>query len=171
MTTHPKSHVMESNGGELVVSIRDYETRTTFAKRLRRRNGTDLWGTMLWALPPGFKDEVPVKDLPLTHFLQAGGSAEAMTLQIRKPGGLQWGADYVKYAIGHTHPDIENPAIDVAIRIPAETLGVTKFEVFEAEEAVDLFFTYYKTNDIPPEYTLRPLEGDTTDRRIIDIPA
>jgi hypothetical protein len=126
---------------------------------------------MLWALPPGFDDEVPVKDLPLTHYLQAGGSAEAMTLQIRKPGGQQWGADYVKYAVGHPHPDIENPAIDVGITIPAETLWVTTFEVFEAEEAADLFYTYYKTNDIPPEYTLRPLEGYTTDRRIIDIPA
>jgi hypothetical protein len=161
---------MESNGGELVVSIRDYKTRSTFADRLRRFNGTDRWGFMLWALPPGFDDEVPVTELPLTHFLQAGGSAEAVTLQIRKPGGQQWGVDYVKYAVGHPHPDTDAPAVDVAIPIPAETLWVTKFEVFEAEEAADLFFTYYKTNDIPPEYTLRPLEGYTTDRRIIDIP-
>jgi hypothetical protein len=90
--------------------------------------------------------------------------------RLHGPGGQQWGVEYVKYAIGHPHPDEQDPAVDVAITIPAETLWVTKFEVFEVEEAADLFFTYYKTNDIPPEYTLRPLEGYTTDRRIIDIP-
>ncbi|MFN3006626.1 hypothetical protein [Mycolicibacterium wolinskyi] len=145
--------------------------RGTLAGWLRQLNGTQRWGVMLWALPPGFDDKVPVKDLPLTEFLQAGGSAEAMSLQIKKPGGQQWGADYVKYAVGHPHPDEEKPAVDVEITLPQETLRVTTLEVFDAEEAADLFYTYYTTGDIPHDYTLRPLEAYTADRRIIDIPA
>ncbi|MCV7286687.1 hypothetical protein H7J87_15270 [Mycolicibacterium wolinskyi] len=165
------THVLEYNGGSTIVSIGSNRGRWAFDRPLRNRDGKERWGLMLWALPPGFDDKVPVKDLPLTEFLQAGGSAEAMSLQIKKPGGQQWGADYVKYAVGHPHPDEEKPAVDVEIELPQETLHVTTFEVFNAEEAADLFYAYYATGDIPHDYTLRPLEAYTADRRIIDIPS
>ena len=34
-------------------------------------------------------------------------------------------------------------------------------EVFTADEAAAIFYTYYRTGDIPPGYALRPVEGYT----------
>ena len=46
---------------------------------------------------------------------------------------------------------------------------ISAAEVFEAEEAGDIFFTYYKTGDIPPGYLLRAVEGYTAGGDLIDL--
>lgn len=90
-------------------------------------------------------------------------------LDIRKPGGEQWGADWVRYFIGHPHEG-EAP-LDVPIELPRGPEYVSAAEVFEAEEAANIFFTYYKTGDIPPGYVLRPVEGYTANGGLIDLRA
>jgi hypothetical protein len=64
---------------------------------LNRFNGTKPWGLLLTAVPEG----QTVDDMgDATEYLQAGGSADAMTLQIRKPGGQTWGCEWVRYTVG-----------------------------------------------------------------------
>ena len=89
-----------------------------------------------------------------------------ITVEIRKPGGQQWGMEWVRYVVGHPH-DGEAP-IDVPIELPKNTDMISRAEVFEAEEAADLFISYYKTGDIPAGYALRPVEGYKADGDIVN---
>jgi hypothetical protein len=133
------THVLEYNGGSTIVAMGPRAPRSEFARYLGNRDGRERWGLMLWALPAGFDYECEVKDLPLNQYLEAMGSSEALSVHIRKPGGRQWGADYVRYAIGHRTAD-PDPALSV--RIPRgphnPVLLVAVHEVFEAEEAADI---------------------------------
>lgn len=66
--------------------------------------------------------------------------------------------------IGHPHDG--NPALDVAIDLPWGPEFVSAPEMFEAEEAGDIFFTYYKTGELPPGYTSCPGRGVHRRRRL-----
>ncbi|QZH65020.1 hypothetical protein [Mycolicibacterium farcinogenes] len=160
-----QTHVMEfSSGG--ASSKGGGSGRLQFVSPLRRLNGAERWFVLLYPLPPG-KSYLDVRNEATEQFIQAAGTAEAMMLDIRKPGGDQWGAKWVRYIIGHEHEG--DPPLDVPIELPKAAEMVSAPEVFEAEEAGDIVFTYYKTGDIPPGYVLRPVEGYTADGDIIDL--
>jgi hypothetical protein len=75
-------------------------------------------------------DEMLTTGQEFTEYLQAGGKADALTIEIRKPGGRQWGCDWVRYVIGHPHePGIP---LDVEIPMPNGALAVSAAEVFDA---------------------------------------
>ena len=95
------------------------------------------------------------------EFIQAGGSADALTVDVRKAGGSQWGMNWVRYVVGHPHADPE--PLDVAITLPRAPEMVSRSEVFNPDEAGELFFSYYKTGEIPAGYVLRPVQGFTKD--------
>lgn len=57
----------------------------------------------------------------------------------------------------------------MAIELPKGAEFVSAPEVFEAEEAAEIFIAYYRTGDIPPQYTLRPVEGYTVDGDLVDL--
>ncbi len=95
------------------------------------------------------------------------GKCRGITVDIRKVGGSQWGAEWVRYVVGHPHTEPE--PVEVAIALPHGPEMVSRSEVFTADEAADLFFTYYKTGDIPTTYALRPVEGFTKDGRNLDL--
>lgn len=101
--------------------------------------------------------------------MQAGGSADAMTVQIRQLGGQQWGVESVRYGGGRPHAAPE--ALDAPITLQRSVEMVSSSEVFGASEAADLFFSYYRTGDIPPQYALRPIEPYANDGGIIDLRA
>ena len=129
--------------------------------------GTDgNWFITFYALPPG-KSYEEVRHENTTEYIQAAGDAEAMMLDIRKPGGQQWGADWVRYFIGRPHEG--NPPLDVPIELPNGAEYVSAPEVFEAEEAAEILIAYYRTGDIPPGYVLRPVEGYTVNGGNIDL--
>jgi hypothetical protein len=48
---------------------------------------------------------------------------------------------------------------------------ISKPEVFTADEAAELFHSYYTTGAIPSKYTLRPIEGYGADGAYLAIPA
>jgi hypothetical protein len=137
-----------------------------FQSPLRQLNGVDLWYVSLWPLPAG-KRYPEVRHEATLEYIQAGGSAEKMMLDIRKPGGQQWGAQWVRYTIGHPHEGTE--PIDVEMHLPKASEWVGASEVFGAEEAGEIMYAYYKTGDIPPGYSLRPVEGYTADHDTIDL--
>jgi hypothetical protein len=101
------------------------------------------------------------------EYIQAAGRADAMTVEICKPGGQQWGVDWVRYVIGH--PDSEGAVLDVPIVLPQSTEMRSRAEIFEADEASQLFYSYYKTGDIPATYALRPEQGFTREGDNIDL--
>lgn len=113
------------------------------------------------------------------------GSPDTLTVEIRKPGGQQWDVDSVRYTIGHRRSGAEPRAkwvryivgheyegaepIDVAIDLPKGSETVSAPGVFGADEAGEIFFSYYKIGDIPTGYVLRPVEGYTADHEIVDL--
>jgi hypothetical protein len=73
----------------------------------------------------------------------------------------------VRYVIDHPHQG-EAP-LDVPIVLPSSTEMRSRHEIFEADEAAQLFYNYYKTGDIPSNYRLRPEQGFTRDGGNIDL--
>lgn len=159
------THVMEFSSGSTSVKGGG-SSRLQFVSPLRQLNGAERWFITFYALPPG-KSYEEIRHEGTEEYIQAGGSAEAMMLDIRKPGGQQWGAESVRYIIGHSHDG--NLPLDVPIELPCGPEFVSAAEVFEAEEAADIFISYYKTGEIPPSYVLRPVEGYTADGDLIDL--
>lgn len=164
------SHVMESHGGASITSLGGWVDVDTFGCRLRRFNSSERFALTLWALPPDMDYVQAVRaGRDALEFIQAAGSAEALTVETRKAGGAQWGAEWVRYVIGHPHSGPE--PLDVPIVLPQSTEMVARHEVFGADEAADLFYSYYTTGDIPAHYCLRPAEGFTSAGGNIDLRA
>jgi hypothetical protein len=164
------THVIEYDGGVLVQEIGGHRDVSTFANPLRRFNGRDQWALTLFALPDDMTyDQMQAAKREPTEYLQAGGTPDTVTMEIRKPGGHQRGANWVRYAVGHPHDG--NPPLDVPIQLPHSTQMISKPEVFTADEAAELFHSYYVTGDLPSKYALRPIEGYSDDGAYLAIPA
>lgn len=163
MSVHSR-HVIEYDGGVLALTIGRRSDRTEFLNPLERFNGDDQWALTLSPTD----DEMSPTDVGHTEFIQAAGSdPHNIMMDIRKPGGQQWGVEWVRYAIGRPHADAE--PLDVPIRLPHGVYNVRRSEVFTADEAADLFFAFYTTGDIPSGYSLRPLDGYTTQGDVFDL--
>jgi hypothetical protein len=151
------SHVIEYDGGVLELRIGPGSDKTEFFNPMERFNGDDQWAL---TLSPTDAEE--------TEFLQAAGSdPHTIIMDIRKPGGQQWGLDFVRYAIGHPHDGVE--PLDTPVTLPGGVHNVGRSEIFAADEAADLFYAYYTTGDIPSSYSLRPVDGYTADGGIYDL--
>jgi hypothetical protein len=162
------THLLKYDGGAQIVEVSKAYIHD-FANPLHRFNGTIPWALGLAPLPDGmdYADMVKV-GLDSTEYLQAAGnSPEAITVEIRKPGGQQWGVQWVRYVVGHHHEG--DAPLDVAIKLPGSTQMVARFEVFNADEATELFDIYCKTGGIPTSYSLRPVDGYTPDGAIFDL--
>ncbi|AQT82701.1 hypothetical protein B1R94_10210 [Mycolicibacterium litorale] len=162
------THVVKSNGGELVSQIGRTVTRERFAAPLRRRDGQVRWGFGLFPLPPDRTyDDMLASGEEFTEYLQAGGSADALTIELRKAGGAEVGCEWVRYVVGHPH--IESLPLDTEITLGTSTLYVNAAEVFDAEEAADIFLSYHQSGAIPETYSLRPVEGYRRDGSRVDL--
>lgn len=98
---------------------------------------------------------VGFRDRATESFLQAAGSADAMTLEVRLPGP---DGEYHLYTIGR--PD---PADATTTLIPinnTRAVRVHSNEVFTADEAAVIFYTYYLTDTVAQPYVLRELDLD-----------
>lgn len=103
--------------------------------------------------------EVTRETLP-SLFLQAAGTAEAMTIEWRRVD--QDGVERL-YTVGHGGQRHGEPT--VAIEFLRETARALVYpdEVFTADEAGEIFVHYFHTLAVPGQYTLR--EVDLTHRR------
>ncbi|MCB9441101.1 MAG: hypothetical protein H6523_12745 [Mycolicibacterium sp.] len=158
------THVMEFSSGRVTVKGSG-SGLLQFVSPLKQLTGVERWFVTLSKLPAG-KTYEDTSSGDLTEYIQAGGRADKMMLDIRKPGGAAWGAESVRYVIGHQGG---NTPIDVPIELPSGAEYVRAAEVFGADEAGDIFFAYYTTGDIPPGYVLRPVEGYTADGGLVDL--
>lgn len=162
------THVLTYHGGVQTAEISARKDISTFLNPLRHFNGDDRWGLGLAPLPPdkSYSDMLRAGELS-TEYIQAGGLPDALTVEIRKPGGEQWGARWVRYTIGHPHSGTE--PLDVPIRVAGGVKMISRSQVFDADEAAELFFAYYKTGDIPPGYELQPIEGYRADGSVVAV--
>lgn len=152
------THVMQYSSGNVVL-FSSYADIGTFARPLHAFDGTDRYFLVLWALGPGMDYDESVAAGLNRKYIQAAGRPDALTVEICKPGGSQWGVDWVRYVIGHPYEG--DAQLDVPIVLPHSTEMRSHYELFDADEAAQLFFDYYKTGDIPSGYTLRPEQGFT----------
>ncbi|MCV7159016.1 hypothetical protein H7J55_16230, partial [Mycolicibacterium brisbanense] len=137
------THVVEYNGGTSIAEIGHADVRR-FARPLHAFNCSDRFALTLWALPDGMDyEKARATGHDALAYLQAGGSADTLTLDIRKDGGSEWGADWVRYVVGHP-PAEERPRLVVPIPLPRGAEMVAQNELFGADEAADLFYSYFK---------------------------
>src|SRR6266568_4665702 len=114
------THLLEYDGGALVDEFSNAYLHD-FANPLHRFNGEKPWALCLAPLPPGMEyADVRATGAGLTAYLQAAGSGpETVMVEIRKPGGQQWGVQSVRYAVGH--PNDDGVTADVAVKLPVNT--------------------------------------------------
>lgn len=82
-------------------------------------------------------------------------------VEIRQPGGAEFGAVSTRSVNGHAHGQPGEPY--VAITLPRSTEMISCHEVFAAAEATTLFEAFFHTSRLRDGYTLRPVEGYTPD--------
>lgn len=119
---------------------------------LHRMDGAKFYSLLLWKLPPGkiLYDVSPDKDA--NEYIQCAGSANGMTVEVRRSKGDK----YEHFVVGRS-PDGENPGKKETIHWEAVDTVVAPNEVFSADEATELFLSYYRMGWVPSKYVLRLL--------------
>lgn len=155
--TQRDTHIVQRNGysrGPLVDMIRPYPDAIRYS--LNRLNGSSTWAYSLWRAP---EDADLLSDIPLSdEYMQSAGSAAAMTVEIR-----QLDADGVahQYVVGKSGARIGSTPTEV-IRWDdgRHSSLVHPHEVFTADEAAEIFYAYYLTNETPDAVVLREIDID-----------
>lgn len=117
-------------------------------------DGTESHARSLWRLPEGKGLYECPEDWPLAY-IQSAGSAGAMTVEIRVSHGMDAIAEH--FVVGRP---VDDQLAEPLVEIPWDEYKQTVFanEVFDANEAGDLFWYYYQHNTVPEHYMLRKLD-------------
>lgn len=117
--------------------------------------GNDQSTLCVWRMP----DDAYLPDLDRDEwpsvFLQAAGSAEAMTIEWRR---VDDDGEERLYVLGHGGPRDEEPSTPIHMNDGENVILVHPDEVFDATEAGEIFFEYLKTERVPDTYALRPFD-------------
>ncbi|MCY1715693.1 hypothetical protein OVA26_01885 [Microbacterium sp. SL62] len=129
-----------------------------FIHRLTSLLGTEHRSALsMWAIPDSADfSRVRTPNLPGT-FLQAAGTAEAMTIEWRR---LDDDGEERLYSLGHGGPRNGEPAVRIEFNGGQNHTLVYPDEVFDATEAGDIFFAYFQTERVPDKYVLRLFDLD-----------
>jgi hypothetical protein len=87
-----------------------------------------------------------------TTFLQAAGSANAMTIEVRK---VDDDGEERLYTVGRGGARHGQPDVRIPFNGGANEALVYPDEVFDADEAGDIFVGYFTTGQVPSRYALR----------------
>lgn len=161
------THIHESNGlsrGALLDDLRTYPEEIRFV--LNRMNGSSFWAWSLWRAPEGadLLDSIPLSN----EYIQCAGTAEALTIEVRylDPDGTAH-----QYVVGRPGGDTSGEPTEVITWDDGRhSTTVYPNEVFKADEAAVIFYTYFLTDKVAQPYVLReidmsvpePTEGDAT---------
>lgn len=117
---------------------------------LGRLDGERLFSLGLWKIPEG--KTLADANVTSDSYIQCGGSAERMTVEVRT------------VADGMVRHEVIGRSDGIARREPTESISVGGYEhsvypneVFDANEAGDLFVSYYETGDVPKSYVKRAI--------------
>jgi hypothetical protein len=120
---------------------------------LHRLDGTDRYSMILWGLPPGKDLDQVLPDKEAREYIQSAGSADRMTVEIRRI------VDGVpeQLVVGRSIDSAQTePSIDVPWNGYTNTVRAN--EVFHAGEAAKLFQSYYESGQLPPGYSVRKID-------------
>lgn len=107
----------------------------------------------IFPLPPGTKQG----DIPSSEeYIQAGGKAERLTVEIRR---VERDGRPHQYTIGRAEAADEAGATEF-IRFGDNEVRVRPSEVLTAAEAIELFQYYYDHHKVAPGWNLRPIDQE-----------
>lgn len=148
------THALTMNGrvhGEVKDSV--LSPSDVIGRRLALLDGVVRYSLSLWRLPAGVPfDRVDLVAWP-QEYVQAAGSADGMTVEVRRLG--EPGRRH--YVVGRAGRDTSEPAVEVVVPWNGCETGVYSSEVFSAAEAAEVFVGYYDTGEVPAAFRLRPL--------------
>jgi hypothetical protein len=156
MTASTPQFVYEVNGSSisnLVDAPRSYEH--TLRRLLSLMREPDRSTFSLAQLPEGQTIHDVTRETFPSTFLQAAGTADAMTIEWRRrdDDGIER-----LYTLGREDTHTGEP--DTAIEFFGGTRSTSVYadEVFATDEAGDVFFHYFQTSAVPPSYALREFD-------------
>jgi hypothetical protein len=148
------THIRQINGftrGALIDDLRPYPEEIRFV--LSRMNGTSFWAWSLWRAPEGadLLESIPFSE----EYMQCAGTADALALEVRR---IEADGTPHQYAIGKPggHRTGE-PTEVIHYDDGRHSTTVYPHEVFTADEAAVVFYTYFLTDDVSQPYELRDL--------------
>ncbi|WP_157497067.1 hypothetical protein [Leifsonia sp. Leaf264] len=122
-------------------------------------DGERTWSYALWPLPNGQR----MKDLePFVtgdQFLQSAGTAGAMSIELREIDGdgharqFAIGRPDTYYGAGHVEAVVWSAGVHALHLFPGE--------VFGADEAAAIYFSYYSSGTVPAAYRRRELDQNS----------
>lgn len=148
------THIVESNAhsrGPLIDSVRPYPDALRFA--LNRLNGSNFWAYSLWRAPADadLLDDIPVSD----EYLQSAGTAQALTIEVRF---LDDHGVAHQYTVGKAGAELTGePTETIRWDEGRRSVKVYPHEVFTADEAAEVFYAYFLTDEVSGPYVLREL--------------
>ena len=153
-----RTHVVGFNGRTWAdIQLTEDGGDDDFSEMLQNLDGSKRYSLLLWKLPKGksFYDVSAKRDA--NEYMQCAGSADRMTVEVRRirAGRVE------HYVVGHA-PNGAKQGQTETIHWDSVDTVVASNEVFAATEAAKLFETYYRTNWVPSNYVLRPLDLTTS---------
>jgi hypothetical protein len=119
---------------------------------LARLDGTKFYSLLLWKLPPSKSLDDVSPDEDANEYIQCAGSANRMTVEVRR----LMGGKYEHFVVGRA-PNGKNRGNKETIHWEDVDTVVAPNEIFSADEAAELFRSYYATGWVPSSYILRLL--------------
>lgn len=149
------THISQMNGssrGALIDDFRPYPEQIRYA--VNQMDGSSFWAWSLWRAPEGadLLESIPFND----EYMQCAGTAEALTIEIRRldPDGTAH-----QYTIGKPGGErVGEPTEVIHWDEGRHSTTVFPHEVFTADEAAVIFYTYFLTDAVSQPYELRELD-------------
>lgn len=158
LPTHEYRVLFENQSSKQFDLAREHN-RGGFHRDLTSLDGSDPWAVIL--------SSCPVDDFSTLSYLQAAGTAEAMIVELCRPGGTEHGAVAVRSKVGRA--GVAPDGGEVSIELPQFTEVIPAHEAFTAAEAVSLFEAFYRSGVIGDGHVLRPVEGFAADGASINL--
>ncbi|MCF8572145.1 hypothetical protein L5G32_17945 [Gordonia sp. HY002] len=148
------THIIDN--GKYASWVGPNEDLYSFLTPLQVMDGENRYmGVMFQLIRPGWNGDLSQEELDHSreNFVQAAGSSEAMTVEVRSGHG----ESACLYTVGRLPADSRDKSgsPSVEVRRADNTTLIFSDEVFNAEEAADIFYHYYKNDSIPEPYFLR----------------
>lgn len=148
MTTNSESSM------RLTDSFRPYREQIRF--NLGQLDNDEDWAYQLWFVPDtaGWPDAPGYSDFDWnSRYIQAGGSADRMSVEMQRVEN----GELRHYVVGRPH-DLDEPLTET-VNVAGTDHPVHPAEVFDADEATDIFFHYFgDSGTVPDGYVLRYLD-------------
>lgn len=154
--------VIAEVGQSVSVDLSSAHHKGRFGHHLSALDGSDRWAVVLSARPPAGAPEA----YSTLAYVQAAGSAQAMTVEVCRPGRGLGGIVSTRFVVGRRAGG--DARGDVEIELPRHSVRVGGHEVFTADQAAEVFMSFYRSGEIPDGHELRAVEGFASDGRRID---